>query len=252
MNKKIVLIWLLLTLIISSCTNNDIIKLNESDSNIIGSKNSSNVESMNLEKVNLNIKTVSLKVFKSELSNNNLILIDLRTNEEVAQWVISWAKQIDFYWKEFKDELDNLDKNKKYLIYCRSWSRSAKTLKLMKELWFKNVLNLEWWINWWLLEWYKIVPITKEKLISNTQEITINAKNWEFDKTEIRVKKWTDLTIKINNVDRHHWIAIRDMKLVWAKEIKPDTSKVWEYEYICATYCGEWHDDMSWILIIEE
>jgi len=40
---------------------------------------------MNLEKVNLNIKTVSLKVFKSELSNNNLILIDLRTNEEVAQ-----------------------------------------------------------------------------------------------------------------------------------------------------------------------
>ncbi len=81
--------------------------------------------------------------------------------------------------------------------------------------------------------------------------ITISAKNWEFEQKEIRVKKWKKITLKINNTDWLHGIAIPDMKVVEDNEIILDTSKTWEFEFVCANYCGDGHRSMKWKIIIE-
>ena len=133
----------LILIFLSSCVNNKVENINEATS----------VED---SKINQVIKRVWLDEFKSELSKNDYILIDLRTSGELIDtWIISWAIQIDFYASDFKLQLDSLDKDKKYLMYCRSWSRSGQALSVMKTLGFTNVVELEWWINMWLNWWEK-------------------------------------------------------------------------------------------------
>lgn len=139
---KKILILSTLFFILASCwsniSNNKIENVSK-----LNTDNSQNIKSLNLT-------TVNVSDFKKELAKKDWILIDLRTPWEVAEWVISWAKQIDFYSTDFKEKINSLDKNKKYLIYCRSWSRSGKTLNIMKNLGFTNVINLRWGMNSWM------------------------------------------------------------------------------------------------------
>jgi heme/copper-type cytochrome/quinol oxidase subunit 2 len=58
--------------------------------------------------------------------------------------------------------------------------------------------------------------------------------------------------LKVNNIDTLHGIAVPDMQLVWDEQIEVDTSQTWEFEFRCSNYCGEWHQEMTGMLIIEE
>ena len=246
MNLKKIFIFTLLIWTLASCSDN--IAENISQTPV---DNPQVITEQKVKKTNL--KTVWISEFKKELAKNDWILIDLRTDWEVAEWVISWAKQIDFYASDFKNKVSQLDKSKKYLIYCRSWARSWKTLNLMKNLWFTNVYELRWWMNNWLRNWEKTAKLWE--IISssemNDKIITLNAKNWEFDKKVIRVKKWEKVKIKVNNLDWLHWIAIPEMKLMDDNEIEIDTSKAWEFKFQCLNYCWDWHSNMTWKIIIE-
>ena len=116
----------------------------------------------NIAEINSNLYSVSVSNFKLEIDKKESILVDLRTSSEVAKWVIKWwAINIDFYSGDFKEKLNILDKNKKYLIYCRSWARSGRALGLMETLWFTNVINLSGWINSWINSDWKIVDFKK-------------------------------------------------------------------------------------------
>ena len=75
-------------------------------------------------------------------NNSDFVIIDVRTAEEFADGHIEDAGNIDFYSTTFREELDNLDKNKTYLIYCRSGSRSGSTADIMAELNFEEVYNI--------------------------------------------------------------------------------------------------------------
>ena len=79
----------------------------------------------------------------------DFVILDVRTPEEFAEGHIENAVNIDFYADAFPDELDGLDRNRTYLIYCRSGGRSGSTTKMMKELGFKDVYNMEGGINSW-------------------------------------------------------------------------------------------------------
>ncbi len=246
--KLIVIFTIFITL--SSCTNwweENIKWVQEiSQQEILDAKNNLWVVS--------NLKTVWADVFKQEIAKWDWVLLDLRTPWEVAQWVIGWwAINIDFYDSDFKEALKKLKRENKYLIYCRSGARSGKTLKIMKELWFTNVLNLGWWINSWLSSWGVSEDFKEKNLVSSmsTKIITISAKKWEFKQKEIRVKQWENILLKIENTDVLHGISIPAMKIVEDKEIKLDTSKKWEFEFVCANYCGEKHREMKGKIIIE-
>lgn len=74
--------------------------------------------------------------------NPDFVIIDVRTPEEYAGGHIEKAINLDYYSETFKGELNKLDKNKIYLIYCRSGSRSGRALDVMEELGFGEVYNM--------------------------------------------------------------------------------------------------------------
>lgn len=81
--------------------------------------------------------------------NPNFVILDVRTPQEFADGYVANATNIDFYSATFEDELDALDKEKTYLIYCKSGGRSSQALGIMDELGFQEVYNLSGGISAW-------------------------------------------------------------------------------------------------------
>lgn len=92
------------------------------------------------------LKTVSADEFFTEFErlerDGDAVVIDVRTPEEYASGHAGDALNIDFYDKDFRQSLDALDKENAYFIYCRSGSRSGRTLSMMKDLGFTRVYDL--------------------------------------------------------------------------------------------------------------
>ncbi len=80
-----------------------------------------------------------------QLANDgNAVVLDVRTDDEVAEGIIPNAIHIDIYkGQEFIDEIEALDKSKNYYVYCRSGNRSGKACQIMEQLGFENAYNLE-------------------------------------------------------------------------------------------------------------
>ena len=71
------------------------------------------------------------------------VILDVRTEEEFESGYIPNAKNIDLRMGlGFVDEINNLDKNKSYYVYCRSGARSAQAVQLMRDLGFNETYNL--------------------------------------------------------------------------------------------------------------
>ena len=107
------------------------------------------IQSKNKKQIigNLSIKKAYEKIQENK-NNPNLIILDVRTQDEYNQGHIENAININYYSKTLKKELKKLDKNKTYLVYCRSGNRSGKTLKIMEKLGFKEVYNIGGMIEW--------------------------------------------------------------------------------------------------------
>jgi len=85
-------------------------------------------------------------------NNPDFVIIDVRTPEEFADGHIENAINLDYYSETFGDELNKLDKNKTYLIYCRSGKRSRNALDIMEELNFREAYNMSGGIIEWKAE----------------------------------------------------------------------------------------------------
>ncbi len=76
-------------------------------------------------------------------SNTNIILIDVRTPDEIKETgSIEGATNIDFKAPDFKENVSSLDKSKEYIIFCRSGNRSGQASQIMADLGFTNINNL--------------------------------------------------------------------------------------------------------------
>ncbi len=75
-------------------------------------------------------------------NNKDLVIIDIRTKDEFNSGHIPNAINIDYYDRNFTNEISKLDKNKKYLIYCRSGRRSGNAMDIFKDLGFNNAYNM--------------------------------------------------------------------------------------------------------------
>lgn len=76
------------------------------------------------------------------MTEEGVVILDVRTPEETADGIIDGAQELDFRADDFREKLSNLDKDAKYLVYCRSGGRSASACSMMKEMGFENVSNL--------------------------------------------------------------------------------------------------------------
>lgn len=87
----------------------------------------------------------------SKLENDkNAVVLDVRTDAEVADGIIPKAVHIDIYrGQDFISEIEDLDKSKSYYIYCRSGNRSGQACRIMEQLGFENTYNLEGGILQW-------------------------------------------------------------------------------------------------------
>ena len=76
-------------------------------------------------------------------ANENSIIIDVRTELEVAEGIIPDAINIDIYGGQlFIDEINKLDKSKSYFLYCKAGGRSSQACSLMNQLGFDKTYNL--------------------------------------------------------------------------------------------------------------
>ena len=99
----------------------------------------------------------AFSLMQDNMNNPDFVIIDVRTREKFSTERIENATNIDFYSETLRDILNNLDKNKKYLIYCRSGARSGSTLDMMAELNFNEAYNISGGINRWKSEGFPTV-----------------------------------------------------------------------------------------------
>ncbi|MEL7561708.1 rhodanese-like domain-containing protein [Dehalogenimonas sp. 4OHTPN] len=87
----------------------------------------------------------------------DFIILDVRTPAEFAAGHLAGAILIDFNAGSFRTEVENLDKSKRYLVYCRTSNRSGQAVAVMKELGFKEVYDMDGGIVAWEAAGYPTV-----------------------------------------------------------------------------------------------
>jgi len=104
------------------------------------------------------IEEMTAEKFYERIKQGDVVVIDVRTPREYAEGHIPGAVNIDFYAPDFESKIAALDKDKEYLVHCRSGNRSRRSLPIFQKHGFKKIGHLTRGIN----EWYqKGLPIEK-------------------------------------------------------------------------------------------
>lgn len=82
-------------------------------------------------------------------TNNAVVVLDIRTEEEFKDGHIPRAVNIDYLDKTFGEKIDKLDKSKPYLVHCASGGRSTKSLEKFQAKGFTNIYHLDGGFNAW-------------------------------------------------------------------------------------------------------
>ncbi len=82
-----------------------------------------------------------MRSYTSETAGNAM-LIDLRTPPEFESGTINGAVMINFLDSDIDQQLNKLDRNKSYYLFCEQGARSKKCMEKMKSMDFKKVYNL--------------------------------------------------------------------------------------------------------------
>ena len=128
MKKNIIISFVVLLSLIISCSNS--------------SSSSSSSQQQTNTAASYNNLTVD-EVITLWKSNTNIILIDVRTPDEIKETgTIEGATNIDFKAADFKDNVSALDKSKEYIVFCRTGNRSGQASQIMADLGFTNINNL--------------------------------------------------------------------------------------------------------------
>jgi rhodanese-related sulfurtransferase len=98
---------------------------------------------------NENYKVLSYDNFKSEISQSNVIVLDVRTADEYQEGHVSGAINIDVQSDDFDQKVQLLNKENPVYIYCRSGKRSQKAGAILQNLGFTKIYDLEGGILSW-------------------------------------------------------------------------------------------------------
>jgi phage shock protein E len=85
-----------------------------------------------------------------------LVVLDIRTPDEFNAARLADAMMVDFYADDFAAQLDTLDKDVPYVIYCNSGNRSSEAVKTMEDLGFVEVYEIDGGIANWYDQGYPI------------------------------------------------------------------------------------------------
>ncbi|MFC1974337.1 rhodanese-like domain-containing protein [Chloroflexota bacterium] len=88
-------------------------------------------------------------LIKENTDNSDFIIIDVRTPNEFTDGHIKDAINMDFMSDEFRDNIGKLDRDRTYLIYCRTANRSRGAVDIMEELRFQSLYHMLGGITQW-------------------------------------------------------------------------------------------------------
>lgn len=114
---------------------------------------------VNAQTANTKVVTnLSAERFKgASAGDKSAMIIDLRTTDEIkSKGYIKGSTQLDFLAKDAEKQIDKLDKNKTYYIYCAGGGRSAECAEYMEKHGFKRVFNLEQGFSEWLSKGFPV------------------------------------------------------------------------------------------------
>ena len=97
-------------------------------------------------------------IIEQNSDSADFAILDIRTPEEFAAGKIEGSINIDFYADDFRDQLDALDKDIHYVVYCNSGNRSGQSLSDFRDLGFAQVDNVDSGIQGWYGAGYPVVP----------------------------------------------------------------------------------------------
>lgn len=74
-------------------------------------------------------------------------LIDVRSPEEFTTFHLEGAVNYNYLGPDFLEQIEALDANAEYLVYCRSGRRSVRACTLMRNAGITNLIHLDGGIN---------------------------------------------------------------------------------------------------------
>jgi len=85
---------------------------------------------------------ISAEDFVKMNDTDQFVIIDVRTESEYEQSHLKNAILMDIYSPGMTERLNNLNKTKKYYVYCHSGIRSRSVIKLMRQQGFTDCYNI--------------------------------------------------------------------------------------------------------------
>jgi rhodanese-related sulfurtransferase len=82
------------------------------------------------------------KLVSENVGNQDFVILDVRTPDEYTARHIAGAIDISYESAQFKNDVNKLDRNKQYLVYCQTGVNSATAAKIMAGLGFKDVQDI--------------------------------------------------------------------------------------------------------------
>lgn len=87
--------------------------------------------------------------FEELTKEKTVVVLDVRSAFEFGGDKIAGAQNISYSSADFKEQLAKFDREKTYLVYCATGSRSAGACSELKSQGFKNIYNLKGGIEKW-------------------------------------------------------------------------------------------------------
>lgn len=96
------------------------------------------------------IQHVSVAEFAKLIAKNDGVLIDVRTQGEIASGHIKGALFLDYLNGDFQNNFPKISKDKPVYLYCRSGNRSNKAALQLVEKGYTKVYNLQGGYGAWI------------------------------------------------------------------------------------------------------
>ena len=99
---------------------------------------------MKLQQYNFKMQNLTNEEWQQRLAKDeNAVILDVRTQEEVDEGIIPNAKHLDIYDSAgFVEGVKEFDTSKNYYVYCRSGGRSQQACLIMNQMGINNTYNL--------------------------------------------------------------------------------------------------------------
>ena len=99
--------------------------------------------SFNIISAQTQIQEISVQQFQYLLDQKEDInILDIRTPKEFESGHIENATNINYYDKDFAEQIQDIDKSKPIVIYCHSGYRSHRALEIFKQTGFDTVYDM--------------------------------------------------------------------------------------------------------------